>query len=50
MHADRQPTGTGIEIIAAERALPPRIELPLRVKRQRMRRNDDAAAQCIQNL
>jgi NitT/TauT family transport system substrate-binding protein len=50
MHADRQPTGACIEIIAAERTLPPRIEFPLRVERERMRRYSDAAAQRRQHV
>ena len=43
--ADREPAGAGVEVVAGERALAPRVELARRIKRERMRRNGDAAAQ-----
>ena len=48
--ADREPARAGIEIVAGQRPLPPRIELALGIERQRMRRNDDALAQQRQHL
>ena len=48
--ADREPTGAGIEIVASERTLPPRIELAFCIERQRMRRYDDALAQQREHL
>ena len=50
VNADREPARAGIEIIAGERALPLRIELALRIQRQRMRRYDDALAQQREHL
>ena len=50
MHADREPARAGIEVVAAERALAADIELAIGVERERMRRDDGAAAQRRQHL
>jgi hypothetical protein len=50
VHADREPARAGIEIIAGERALAPRIELAIAVERERMRRNHHALAQRGEHL
>ena len=47
--ADRQAAGAGVEIVARQRALAPRIELALGVKRERMRWNDNAATQRVEH-
>ena len=47
--ADREPAAAGIEVIAAEGALPARIEPASGVQCQRVRRNDAALAQQVQD-
>jgi len=50
MHADRQTARTGIDIIAAERALALAVELAVSIQRQRMRGDRHALAQIGQNI
>ena len=45
MHADGEPGGAGIDIVAAERPLAPKIERAPRIERQRMRRDHRSLAQ-----
>ena len=50
MHADGQPAGAGIDVVARQRALRLAVELALLVERQGMRRQHGAAAQDGQNV
>ena len=45
MHADREPAGAGVEIVARERALAAGVELAAGIERERMRRDHGALAQ-----
>ena len=47
---DRDATGSGVEVIAGQRGLALLIEIALRIQRQRMRRDDDAAMQSLVNI
>ena len=49
-YVPKLPPGAGVEIIAGECALPPRIELALRIEGQGMRRYDHALAQQREHL
>ena len=49
VHADREPAGAGIEIVAGERTLAPRVELAGAVKRKRMGRNRQAGGDALAN-
>jgi hypothetical protein len=48
--ADREPAGTGVEIVTGKRALAAGIELAVGVERERMRRNHHALAQRGEHL
>jgi hypothetical protein len=50
VHADREPTGACVEIVAGERALPTRIELAAGIERQGVSGNDHALAQQGEDL
>ena len=45
MNADRETTGSGVDVVAAERPLPPPVEAAVAIERQGMRGNDRALAQ-----
>ena len=45
VHADGQPAGAGIDVVAGQGALRPAVELPLLVERQGVGRQHGAAAQ-----
>src|SRR5439155_23268227 len=49
MHADGDPAGAGVDVIARERTLPPLVERARRGERERMRWNDLAGAQTFAN-
>ena len=45
VHADRQAAGAGVEVVAGQGALAPRIEGAVGIERERMRRDGEAFAQ-----
>src|SRR5437870_13714350 len=45
VHPDGEAAGTGIEVVARQRPLPPRVEPAARVERERMRRDGEALPQ-----
>ena len=42
MDADREPAGAGVDVVAGERALAARVEVPIRIERERVGGNDGA--------
>jgi hypothetical protein len=50
VHADSQPTGTGGDVVSAQRPLAALGELALRSKCQRMRWDDNAALESVSHL
>ena len=50
VHADRQPAGAGVEVIATERTLAAPVEPSLRIKRQRMGGNDASPTQDCEDV
>ena len=45
VHADGDAARTGVDVVARERALPPRVEAAVRIEREQVRRDHRAVAQ-----